>query len=111
MTYTLAQHAISNFIISDIQPKLKFDSRSPDVLSEITFYLSYSSFNAKLITLLSMSEIQRQSSSIKENAELIDTLSEDDPVTLEDMAELERSKDEISEEDLADADFYIEYGD
>ena len=84
MQQTLEQHILSRFTISDIRPKLKFDSREPDVMAEVTFYLN--KYNKALITL-----------------------SEDDPVTLEDMADLERSKYQYIDDDLDDADFYIDY--
>ena len=46
---------------------------------------------------------------IAEITDFIETLSEDNPVTLEDMADLERSKYQFSDDDLDDADFYIDY--
>ena len=107
MTQTLEQHILSRFTISDIRPKLKFDSREPDVMAEVTFYLN--KYNKALITLLSMSVLQKQANCIAENTDFIETLSEDDPVTLEDMADLERSKYQYSDDDLDDADFYIDY--
>ncbi len=110
MQQTLEQHTLSRFTISDIRPKLKFDSREPDVMAEVTFYLNkYNSYNKALITLLSMSILQKQANCIAENTDFIETLSEDDPVTLEDMADLERSKYQYTDEDLDDADFYIDY--
>ena len=55
MQQTLEQHTLSRFTISDIRPKLKFDSREPDVMAEVTFYLNkYNSYNKALTTLLSM---------------------------------------------------------
>lgn len=107
MQQTLEQHTLSRFTISDIRPKLKFDSREPDVMAEVTFYLN--KYNKALITLLSMSILQKQANCIAENTDFIETLSEDDPVTLEDMADLERSKYQYTDEDLDDADFYIDY--
>lgn len=107
MQQTLEQHILSRFTISDIRPKLKFDSREPDVMAEVTFYLN--KYNKVLITLLSMSILQKQANCIAENTDFIETLSEDDPVTLEDMADLERSKYQYNDEDLDDADFYIDY--
>lgn len=107
MQQTLEQHILSRFTISDIRPKLKFDSREPDVMAEVTFYLN--KYNKALITLLSMSVLQKQANCIAENTDFIETLSEDDPVTLEDMADLERSKYQYTDEDLDDADFYIDY--
>lgn len=107
MQQTLEQHILSRFTISDIRPKLKFDSREPDVMAEVTFYLN--KYNKALITLLSMSILQKQANCIAENTDFIETLSEDDPVTLEDMADLERSKYQYNDEDLDDADFYIDY--
>lgn len=109
MAQTLEEHSMAQFVLSDIQPKLKFDSRDPSVMDEITFYLNYPSFNKKLISLRSMSSIHNQTTCIAENADFAETLSEDDPVTLEDMADLERSKDELDDfEDFGD-DFYIDY--
>lgn len=107
MQQTLEQHILSRFTISDIRPKLKFDSREPDVMAEVTFYLN--KYNKALITLLSMSILQKQANCIAENTDFIETLSEDDPVTLEDMADLERSKYQYIDDDLDDADFYIDY--
>lgn len=107
MQQTLEQHILSRFTISDIRPKLKFDSREPDVMAEVTFYLN--KYNKALITLLSMSVLQKQANCIAENTDFIETLSEDDPVTLEDMADLERSKYQYIDDDLDDADFYIDY--
>ena len=107
MQQTLEQHILSRFTISDIRPKLKFDSREPDVMAEVTFYLN--KYNKALITLLSMSVLQKQANCIAENTDFIETLSEDDPVTLEDMADLERSKYQYIDVDLDDADFYIDY--
>lgn len=107
MQQTLEQHILSRFTISDIRPKLKFDSREPDVMAEVTFYLN--KYNKALITLLSMSILQKQANCIAENIDFIETLSEDDPVTLEDMADLERSKYQYIDDDLDDADFYIDY--
>lgn len=107
MQQTLEQHILSRFTISDIRPKLKFDSREPDVMAEVTFYLN--KYNKALITLLSMSILQKQTNCIAENTDFIETLSEDDPVTLEDMADLERSKYQYIDDDLDDADFYIDY--
>lgn len=107
MQHTLEQHTLSRFTISDIRPKLKFDSREPDVMAEVTFYLN--KYNKALITLLSMSILQKQANCIAENTDFIETLSEDDPVTLEDMADLERSKYQYIDDDLDDADFYIDY--
>ena len=107
MTQTLEQHILSRFTINDIRPKLKFDSREPDVMAEVTFYLN--KYNKSLITLLSMSILQKQANCIAENTDFIETLSEDDPVALEDMADLERSKYQYNDEDLEDADFYIDY--
>lgn len=107
MQQTLEQHILSRFTISDIRPKLKFDSREPDIMAEVTFYLN--KYNKALITLLSMSVLQKQANCIAENTDFIETLSEDDPVTLEDMADLERSKYQYIDDDLDDADFYIDY--
>lgn len=107
MQQTLEQHILSRFTISDIRPKLKFDSREPDVMAEVTFYLN--KYNKALITLLSMSILQKQANCIAENTDFIETLSEDDPVTLEDMADLERSKYQYIDDDLDGADFYIDY--
>lgn len=107
MQQTLEQHTLSRFTISDIRPKLKFDSREPDAMAEVTFYLN--KYNKALITLLSMSILQKQANCIAENTDFIETLSEDDPVTLEDMADLERSKYQYIDDDLDDADFYIDY--
>jgi len=107
MQQTLEQHTLSRFTISDIRPKLKFDSREPDVMAEVTFYLN--KYNKALITLLSMSVLQKQANCIAEITDFIETLSEDNPVTLEDMADLERSKYQFSDDDLDDADFYIDY--
>lgn len=107
MQQRLEQHILSRFTISDIRPKLKFDSREPDVMAEVTFYLN--KYNKALITLLSMSILQKQANCIAENTDFIETLSEDDPVTLEDMADLERSKYQYIDDDLDDADFYIDY--
>lgn len=107
MQQTLEQHILSRFTISDIRPKLKFDSREPDVMAEVTFYLN--KYNKALITLLSMSILQKQANCIAENTDFIETLSEDDPVTLEDMADLERSKYQYIDDDLDDVDFYIDY--
>ena len=107
MQQTLEQHILSRFTISDIRPKLKFDSREPDVMAEVTFYLN--KYYKALITLLSMSVLQKQANCIAENTDFIETLSEDDPVTLEDMADLERSKYQYIDDDLDDADFYIDY--
>lgn len=107
MQQTLEQHILSRFTISDIRPKLKFDSREPDVMAEVTFYLN--KYNKALITLLSMSILQKQANCIAENTDFIETLSEDDPVTLEDMVDLERSKYQYIDDDLDDADFYIDY--
>lgn len=107
MQQTLEQHILSRFTISDIRPKLKFDSREPDIMAEVTFYLN--KYNKALITLLSMSILQKQANCIAENTDFIETLSEDDPVTLEDMADLERSKYQYIDDDLDDADFYIDY--
>lgn len=107
MQQTLEQHTLSRFTISDIRPKLKFDSREPDVMAEVTFYLN--KYNKALITLLSMSVLQKQANCIAEITDFIETLSEDNPVTLEDMANLERSKYQFSDDDLDDADFYIDY--
>lgn len=107
MQQTLEQHILSRFTISDIRPKLKFDNREPDVMAEVTFYLN--KYNKALITLLSMSILQKQANCIAENTDFIETLSEDDPVTLEDMADLERSKYQYIDDDLDDADFYIDY--
>ena len=109
MQQTLEQHILSRFTISDIRPKLKFDSREPDVMAEVTFYLN--KYNKALITLLSMSVLQKQANCIAENTDFIETLSEDDPVTLEDMADLERSKYQYIDDDLDDADLYIDYED
>ena len=107
MQQTLEQHILSRFTISDIRPKLKFDSREPDIMAEVTFYLN--KYNKALITLLSMSILQKQANCIAENTDFIETISEDDPVTLEDMADLERSKYQYIDDDLDDADFYIDY--
>lgn len=110
MAQTLEQHILSRFTISDIRPKLKFDSREPDMMAEVTFYLNnYNSYNKALITLLSMSILQKQANCIAENTDFIETLSEDDPVTLEDMADLERSKYHYNDDDLDNVDFYIDY--
>lgn len=93
MTQTLEQHILSRFTISDIRPKLKFDSKEPNIMAEVTFYLNkYNKANC-----------------IAEITDFIETLSEDNPVTLEDMADLERSKYQFSDDDLDDADFYIDY--
>lgn len=107
MAQTLEQHSMARFVLTDVQPKLKFDSRNPSVMDEITFYLNYPSYNSKLISLRSMSAVHNQAACIPENADFIETLSEDDPVTLEDMADYERSKDELDEFDFDDD--YIDF--
>lgn len=107
MIQTLEEHSMARFVLSDVQPKLKFDSRNPSVMDEITFYLNYSSYSKNLISLQSMSAIHNQTACIAENADFAETLSEDDPVTLEDMADYERSKDELDDFNF-DGD-YIDY--
>lgn len=110
MAQTLEKHSMSRFILGDIQPKLKFDSRNPSVMDEISFYLNYSSFDRRLLTLHSMSLAQAHAACIPENADFAETLSEDDPLTLEDMADYERSKGEIDElNELLGDEFYIDY--
>lgn len=109
MAQTLEQHSLSRFTLSDIQPKFKYDSREPDTMAEITFYLNYSSYKTNLISLKCISTLQKQATCIAENAEFIESLSEDDPITLEDNVEFERSKDEILDGDFDDEDFYIDY--